>query len=157
VIRPARHRSPTEHRRHLYNFGIANIKRPSIIFHAHSEEYWRGFGHGNHSRSNRQQTEGRTLSISRRRVREESPGPVGHSIAGPDSRDQSGFRRCLFVPKHEALQIIHRLSHVSVHRHTSVFTVASGQGLDDLSVSFERVFLNLGISRGLDSAVLHQR
>jgi hypothetical protein len=39
-----------QRRRHLYNLGIANIKRLNIIFHAHSEEYWRGYADGLHSR-----------------------------------------------------------------------------------------------------------
>jgi hypothetical protein len=33
-------------RRHLYDLGIANIKRLNIMFHAHSEEYWRGYADG---------------------------------------------------------------------------------------------------------------
>jgi hypothetical protein len=40
-----------QRRRHLYNIGIANIKRLNIVFHAHSEEYWRGYEDGLHSRS----------------------------------------------------------------------------------------------------------
>jgi hypothetical protein len=40
-----------QRRRHLYNLGIANIKRLNIIFHAHSEEYWRGYADGLQSRS----------------------------------------------------------------------------------------------------------
>ena len=40
-----------QRRRHLYNLGIVNIKRLNIIFHTHSEEYWRGYADGLHSRS----------------------------------------------------------------------------------------------------------
>ncbi|MEO7122869.1 MAG: hypothetical protein ABI400_07070 [Lacisediminihabitans sp.] len=40
-----------QRRRHLYNLGIANIKRLDIIFRAHSEEYWRGYADGLDSRS----------------------------------------------------------------------------------------------------------
>ena len=32
--------------RHFYNLGVANIKRLNILFHAHSEEYWRGYADG---------------------------------------------------------------------------------------------------------------
>lgn len=32
--------------RHLYDLGVANIKRLNILFHAHSEEYWRGYADG---------------------------------------------------------------------------------------------------------------
>jgi hypothetical protein len=35
-----------QRRRRLYNLGVANIKRLNIIFHAHSEEYWRGYADG---------------------------------------------------------------------------------------------------------------
>ena len=35
-----------QRRRHLYNLGIANVKRLNIIFHARSEEYWRGYADG---------------------------------------------------------------------------------------------------------------
>jgi hypothetical protein len=38
-----------QRRRHLYDLGIANIKRLNIIFHAHSEGYWRGYTDGLHS------------------------------------------------------------------------------------------------------------
>jgi hypothetical protein len=30
-------------RRRLYNLGVKNIKGLNILFHAHSEEYWRGY------------------------------------------------------------------------------------------------------------------
>ena len=42
-----------QRRRHLYNLGVANIKRLNIIFHAHSEEYWLGYANGLQSRSSR--------------------------------------------------------------------------------------------------------
>ena len=32
--------------RGLYDLGVANIKRLNIVFHAHSEEYWRGYADG---------------------------------------------------------------------------------------------------------------
>ena len=32
--------------RRLYDLGVANIKRLNIMFHAHSEEYWRGYADG---------------------------------------------------------------------------------------------------------------
>ena len=32
--------------RRVYNLGVANIKRLNIFFHAHSEEYWRGYADG---------------------------------------------------------------------------------------------------------------
>ena len=35
-----------QRQRHLYDLGIANIKRLNIIFHAHSEDYWRGYDDG---------------------------------------------------------------------------------------------------------------
>ncbi|HEY4268648.1 MAG TPA: hypothetical protein VGM94_10700 [Galbitalea sp.] len=35
-----------QRQRHLYNLGIANIKRLNIMFHAHSDEYWRGYTDG---------------------------------------------------------------------------------------------------------------
>jgi hypothetical protein len=35
-----------QRRRRLYDLGIANIKRLNVIFHAHSEEYWRGYADG---------------------------------------------------------------------------------------------------------------
>jgi hypothetical protein len=42
--------------RHLYNLGVANIKRLNIVFHAHSEEYWRGYADGLHSTLSRDST-----------------------------------------------------------------------------------------------------
>jgi hypothetical protein len=30
----------------LYDLGIANVNRLNIRFHAHSEEYWRGYADG---------------------------------------------------------------------------------------------------------------
>jgi hypothetical protein len=30
----------------LYDLGIANIERLNIRFHAHSEQYWRGYADG---------------------------------------------------------------------------------------------------------------
>jgi hypothetical protein len=35
-----------QRRRRLYDLGVANIKRLNIFFHAHSEEYWRGYADG---------------------------------------------------------------------------------------------------------------
>ena len=35
-----------QQRRRLYELGVANIKRLNIMFHAHSEEYWRGYADG---------------------------------------------------------------------------------------------------------------
>jgi hypothetical protein len=32
--------------RRLYDLGIANVKRLNLIFHAHSEQYWRGYADG---------------------------------------------------------------------------------------------------------------
>jgi hypothetical protein len=32
--------------RHLYDLGVGNIKRLNVMFHAHSDEYWRGYGDG---------------------------------------------------------------------------------------------------------------
>ena len=32
--------------RHLYQLGIATIRRLNLLFHAHSEEYWRGYADG---------------------------------------------------------------------------------------------------------------
>jgi hypothetical protein len=32
--------------RRLYDLGIANIERLNIRFHAHSEQYWRGYADG---------------------------------------------------------------------------------------------------------------
>jgi hypothetical protein len=32
--------------RRLYDLGVANVKRLNVIFHAHSEEYWRGYAAG---------------------------------------------------------------------------------------------------------------
>jgi hypothetical protein len=37
-----------QRRRQLYDLGIVNIKRLNTIFHAHSEEYWRGYADGLH-------------------------------------------------------------------------------------------------------------
>jgi hypothetical protein len=31
---------------HLYDLGVANIKRLNILFHTHSEDYWRGYADG---------------------------------------------------------------------------------------------------------------
>lgn len=45
-----------QRRRHLYDLGIANIKRLNVIFHTHSEEYWRGYADGLHSMSSRGNT-----------------------------------------------------------------------------------------------------
>jgi len=42
-----------QRRRHLYDLGIANMKRLNVIFHTHSEEYWRGYADGLHSMSSR--------------------------------------------------------------------------------------------------------
>ena len=30
----------------FYNLGVTNINRMNIAFHAHSEEYWRGYADG---------------------------------------------------------------------------------------------------------------
>ena len=38
-------------RRHLYDRGVANIRRLNILFHTRSEEYWRGYADGLRSRS----------------------------------------------------------------------------------------------------------
>jgi hypothetical protein len=35
-----------QRRRRLYDLGVANIERLNIMFHAHSEEYWRGYADG---------------------------------------------------------------------------------------------------------------
>jgi hypothetical protein len=35
-----------QRRRHLYDLGVANVKRLNIRFHAHTEEYWRGYEQG---------------------------------------------------------------------------------------------------------------
>jgi hypothetical protein len=32
--------------RRLYDLGVVNIRRLNIIFHGHSEEYWRGYSDG---------------------------------------------------------------------------------------------------------------
>jgi hypothetical protein len=33
-------------RRTLYDLGVANIERLNSLFHAHSDEYWRGYSDG---------------------------------------------------------------------------------------------------------------
>jgi hypothetical protein len=35
-----------QRRRRLYDLGILNIRRLNVIFHAHSEEYWREYSEG---------------------------------------------------------------------------------------------------------------
>jgi len=35
-----------QRQRHLYDLGVDNIKRLNILFHAHSDEYWRGYADG---------------------------------------------------------------------------------------------------------------
>ncbi len=34
--------------RHLYTLGVATRERLNLRFHAHSEEYWRGYADGLH-------------------------------------------------------------------------------------------------------------
>jgi hypothetical protein len=33
-------------RLHIYDQGVANIKRLNTFFHTHSDEYWRGYADG---------------------------------------------------------------------------------------------------------------
>jgi hypothetical protein len=35
-----------QRQRRLYDLGVVNIKRLNTIFHAHAEEYWRGYADG---------------------------------------------------------------------------------------------------------------
>ena len=35
-----------QRRRRLYDLGVANIKNLNLMFHARSEEYWRGYADG---------------------------------------------------------------------------------------------------------------
>ena len=40
-----------QRRRHLYDRGVANIRRLNILFRTRSEEYWRGYADGLRSMS----------------------------------------------------------------------------------------------------------